>query len=290
MDFVHPEDLHRVQEAYNELVSSGAPRRIKYRVRCRDGSYIWIETRETGLRDKNNNIQGIVFSSRDITEQKRYEDALHQSENYYRAIFETSGSAMFIIEEDTTISNVNSNFEKLSGYLRQEVEGKKSWTEFVHPDDVEWMKKNHYLRRDHPGAAPFNYEFRFFVRSGDLRHGYLSIGMIAGTTQSVVSLVDITERKKIENALRESEERFRTALENLPGGIFAHDLNGQILIVNDQACKNTGYSRDELLQMSVWEIDPHAASRRDQDRLWHKLETGQSATIESIHIRKDNTQ
>ncbi|MFP4572803.1 MAG: PAS domain S-box protein [Desulfobacterales bacterium] len=290
MDLVHPEDLPRVQEAYNELILPGNPRRIEYRVRCRDGSCLWVETRGTALRDKNNNVKGIVFSSRDITEQKRSEEALLQSENYYRAIFETSGSAMFIIEEDTTISNINSNFEKMLGYSRHEIEGKKSWTEFVHPDDVAWMKKNHYLRRIDPDAAPFNYEFRFFARSGELRHGHLTVDMIAGTAQSVFSLIDITESKKIENALRESEERFRTVLENLPGEIFVHDLSGQILIVNDQACKNTGYSRDELLQMSVWEIDPCAASRKDQERLWHQLEIGQSATIESIHIRKDNTQ
>jgi len=143
----------------------------------------------------------IIANIRDITQRKQQENALRQSENYYRTIFETSGSTMFIIEEDTTISHVNSNFEVLSGYSKQEVEGKKSWTEFVHPGDVEWMKENHYLRRCDPRAAFLNYEFRFFVRNGELRNGYLTIDMIPGTARSVVSLIDITERKRVEEAL-----------------------------------------------------------------------------------------
>ncbi|MFO7875158.1 MAG: PAS domain S-box protein, partial [Desulfovermiculus sp.] len=138
----------------------------------------------------------------DITEQEEMKKALLQSKNYYQTIFETSGTAMFIIEEDTTISHANSNFVAKSGYSKQEIEGKKSWTEFVHPDDLEWMKENHFLRRRDPRAAPINYEFRFLFRNGEAHHGYLTIGMIPGTTQSVVSLIDINERKRTEKILQ----------------------------------------------------------------------------------------
>ncbi|MFO8031634.1 MAG: PAS domain S-box protein, partial [Desulfohalobiaceae bacterium] len=124
----------------------------------------------------------ILVSIVDITQRKRAEEALRQSESYYRTIFETSGSAMLIIEEDTTISLASSNFEELSGYSKHEIEGKKSWTEFVHPDDVEWMKENHYLRRRDSHAAPRNYEFRFLDHNGAVRHGYLTVGMIPDTT------------------------------------------------------------------------------------------------------------
>ncbi|MGM0656209.1 MAG: PAS domain S-box protein, partial [Thermodesulfobacteriota bacterium] len=161
----------------------------------------------------------------EIVERKRAEESLRQSENYYRAIFETSGSAMFILEEDTTISHVNSNFEKLSGYAKQEVEGKKSWIEFIHADDVGWMKKNHYLRRGDPRTAPLSYEFRFFIRNGDLRHGLLTVNMISETAQSVVSVIDITERKLTEDALRESEEKFRQLFASSPISLWEQDFS-----------------------------------------------------------------
>lgn len=174
----------------------------------------------------------VIISFSDISDQKQAEEALRQSENYYRTIFETSASAIFIIEEDTTISHVNSNFEKLSGYSKQEVEGKKSWTEFIQPDDLSWMRENHYLRGRDPRAAPLNYEFRFFVRNGELRYGYLTIDMIPDTTQSVASLIDITERKQAEKNLRESELRFQRMLSLVPDMISIHDTDLNIVYSN----------------------------------------------------------
>jgi diguanylate cyclase (GGDEF)-like protein/PAS domain S-box-containing protein len=160
-----------------------------------------LEGNATKLINQDGTVS-VLHVLEDITEQEEMKKALLRSKNYYQAIFETSGTAMFIIEEDTTISHANSNFVEQSGYSRQEIEGKKSWTEFVHPDDLEWMKKNHFSRRRDPGAAPINYEFRFLFRDGEAHHGYLTIGMIPGTTQSVVSLIDINERKRTENILQ----------------------------------------------------------------------------------------
>ncbi|MGC9356598.1 MAG: PAS domain S-box protein [Anaerolineae bacterium] len=91
-------------------------------------------------------------------------------------------------------------------------------------------------------------------------------------------------------ALRESEERFRIVLENLPAGLFAHDTAGRILLVNEAACRNTGYSRSELLTMSVADIDPTSVTREDRIRLWHTLETGKFTTFKATHVRKDGSQ
>lgn len=101
---------------------------------------------------------------------------------------------------------------------------------------------------------------------------------------------DIEKQKRTEEALIESEERFRIFMERLPGGVFAHDLNGRILFCNEMACKNTGYSKEELLDMSVSKIDPNSINRDDRTRFWNSLNTGESATIESTHIRKDGSQ
>jgi PAS domain S-box-containing protein len=81
-----------------------------------------------------------------------------------------------------------------------------------------------------------------------------------------------------------------TVLKNLPGGVFAHDLDGRLLMVNDAAVRNTGYSKEELLEMSVADIDPESATREDRARLWHSLKLGTSITLESTHIRKDGSQ
>ncbi|MFW6428618.1 MAG: PAS domain-containing protein, partial [Desulfosalsimonas sp.] len=126
MDIVHPEDLPRVQEAFNELVSLGEPNRIEYRVRCSDGSYLWVETRGTVLRDKNNNLQGVVFSSRDITERRQKEQQLRESkeeviqkERHYRLLFEQSPLGVFHVDENGVIVSCNDNFIKIIGSSRK---------------------------------------------------------------------------------------------------------------------------------------------------------------------------
>ncbi len=175
----------------------------------KDGTLDWTRWECRPWYKADGSIGGIVVYTEIITERVAAEEALRQSENYYRTIFETSGTAMLIVEEDTTISLVNSNFVELSGYLPREIEGKKSWTEFVHPEDVVWMKENHYLRRQNPDAVPRRYEFRFITRSKEMRYVLLGVGMIPGTDQRVASCTDITERKQAEAALRDSEDRYR---------------------------------------------------------------------------------
>ena len=121
------------------------------------------------------------------------------------------------------------------------------------------------------------------------------VSMLGTIFEQITKLQSDTERElqkrcEAEEALRESEERFKNVLENLPGGIFTHDLDGDILMVNAQASKNSGYSKEELLSMKVWDVDPKAAAREDQNKIWQRLAIGESTTIESIHIRKDGTQ
>jgi len=169
----------------------------------RDGSKLWVSLNIRQTRDKDNKIVNYMGFVTDINERKLAEEAIRRSENYYRTIFETSGSAILIVDRDTTISHVNSIFETISGYSKQEIEGKKYWTDFVHPEDKAWMKENHYLRRRDPGAASFQYEFRVHDRNLKMLYCYLTISLIPDTEQSVISLVDITERKRMEEKLKE---------------------------------------------------------------------------------------
>ncbi|MFP4345012.1 MAG: GAF domain-containing protein [Anaerolineales bacterium] len=144
-----------------------------------------------------------VENARLYTEHRALERALEQSEGYYRTLFQTTGTAMMIIEEDTTISLVNQEFANLSGYPRGEIEGRRSWTEFVDGQDLRRMQTYHHLRRTDPGAAPKHYEFEFVDRAGRRRDIYMSIALIPGTRRSVASLIDITPRKQAEVALQE---------------------------------------------------------------------------------------
>jgi len=176
------------------------------------------------------------------SEHKRLEEELDK----YRTIFENTGTAMGIIEEDTTISLVNSEFERLTGYTKEEVEGKKSWTEFVVEDDLERMKEYHRLRRVNPNTAPGNYEFQLIDKWGDVKNISLTIDIIPGTKKSVGSLLDITGHKQIEKALRASEQKYKELTDSLPQTVFETDERGNITFANRHGFDSFGYTQDDF--------------------------------------------
>ncbi len=128
-------------------------------------------------------------------------EALRASEEMYRAIFETTGTATIIIEADSTISLANDEFVRLSGYSREEIEGKMNLSAFNSQDDKERMVEYHRLRRVPNGAAPAHYEFNFVGRNGVVRNIYNSVNMIPNSGRSVMSCQDITFSKKAEQLI-----------------------------------------------------------------------------------------
>ena len=179
--------------------------------------------------------------------QQRMEESLQASEKKYRTIFDNTGTATILIERDTTISMVNTEFEQLSGYSRAEVEGQRSWTDFISGDDVERMIDYHYRRRENSDAAPRNYVCGLVDRSGEMRLCYMTVALIPGTDQSVASLLDISERLRAEEALRESEERYRLLVETMNDGLGVQNEEGVIIYVNQRICQMIGYEREEIL-------------------------------------------
>lgn len=130
------------------------------------------------------------------------EETIKESENLYRTIFETTGTAMLIFEEDTTISLMNREVEKVFGYSKEELEGKKGWTEFVFKDELGRLKEYHRLRRINPGAVPKNYETKIIDKNGSVKDVFVTADIIPGTGKSIASITDITQRKRMENELK----------------------------------------------------------------------------------------
>jgi PAS domain S-box len=181
-------------------------------------------------------------------ELSKAEDALRESEGRYRTIFENTGTALTIIEDDSTISLVNTRFEELSGFTAAEIEGKKSWHEFAVPEDLPMMEEQHQLRRTKQKSAKSRYEFRFRTKSGEIRDILLFVGMIPGTLRSVASFLDITDRRKAYKQLSESENKFAQLFKSSPVALTLVSVaDGVFADVNDAFVKNTGFTRREVI-------------------------------------------
>ena len=209
------------------------------------------------------------------------QENLATSLQQYRAIFENIGTAAVIIEADATIAMANEGFARLAGYPRQEIEGRKKWTEFVVTEDLEIMKARHRERRVDPSRVPKKYEFRFRDKDGAVKNILLYIDLIPGTEQSVASLVDVTELKKIQTLAREREEMFRALAENSEDVIMRFDRQHRHLYVNPAAEKSTGIPPADFLGKThrelgfpedlirIWE---EALNKVFQEGISHRLE------------------
>ncbi|HHX99789.1 MAG TPA: response regulator [Methanothermobacter sp.] len=125
-------------------------------------------------------------------------------EDYYHTIFENTGTATAIIEEDKTLSLVNTEFTNLSGYSKEDIEHKMKWTNLFVPEDIPMVEDYHHLRRVNPDNVPKNYETRLLTRNNDIKNVHMIVAMIPGTKKSMISVFDISERKIAENNLKES--------------------------------------------------------------------------------------
>jgi len=227
----------------DEIRRNGKVTGYEILLKKKDGTPVCVEVSSHLAYDPEGKVTGVEGTFHDITARKKAEEELRaayeqltaneeelkeqyselaaseqrirESEQKYRTVFETTGTAMLMIEDDTTISLVNSEFCHLSGYAREEIENRKKWMEFVVEEDRHRMLDRHRGRRADSGNALKTYEFRFLTRTGEIRDILLSIDMIPGTTRSVASLLDITERKKASDELQAINEQLVATDEEL---------------------------------------------------------------------------
>ncbi len=138
----------------------------------------------------------------DITARKKTENALRISENLYRTIFENTGAATIIYDQDGIIVMINSETERLSGYSRMEIEGHMNWMGFIHPDDLNLMLEYHEKRVMNPDSAPSEYETRIINREGKIFDVQITVDKIPGIEEYISSIVDMTEQKKQNHDLK----------------------------------------------------------------------------------------
>jgi PAS domain S-box-containing protein len=196
---IHPEDKKKLKKTTREQLAQNLASLREFRIITKQAEVRWMM--EVIVPIIFEGKSAILGNSMDITERKTTEEKLTQSEILYRAIFEMTGTSTIIIEDDKTISLVNSEFEKLTGYRKADTEGKMTWLEVVDKRDHPWMIKLHRKILIDPDSVPRNYEFRIVDSSGRIRHLYHTAGLIPGTRKVISSSMDITELKEKEEEL-----------------------------------------------------------------------------------------
>src|SRR3954462_186991 len=256
------------------------------------GAHTWLSVNTGFLRHGDaNDWYGVVSSFTDITAQKNAEAALRESEEPYRRTFELAGSGLAHVSLDGRFLRVNRQLCDMLGYSEQELVG-KTVKELSHPDDRDTVDRpreqlasgtvdsirveKRYLRKD--GSTVWASVAIAFERDGAGRPLY-----------AISVLDDITTRKHIDAALRESEERYRRTFELAGSGVAHIGLDRKFIRVNRRLCEILGYPEHELIGMTGREIShPGDLDRINSQR--PKLYAGEldHVYVEKRYIRKDN--
>jgi len=192
----------------------------------------------------------LIGSVHDITERKQAEMALKMSDSYYRAIFETSLYGIVHTGPDLKFVRVNDMFCSIMEYSREDLIGKMGIGDITHPDDIADSQKQMMLLIRHEQER-FMVEKRYLTRNGRVIQAMVFVVAVfnseGGYLGASASIMDITERKRSEDALRESEEKFRSLAESSPDYIMRYDRQCRHTYMNPAALRVSGLVKERII-------------------------------------------
>lgn len=284
---VHPEDVSRVEAArVNALAHPGLPQRFEHRVRGRYDHWMLVEANFTNHFD-DPDIGALTYIGRDVSERKWAEQALRDSEERYRFLFKLSPDAVFVHWNNIVLYTNDAAVRLFHAESERDLVG-RDWHDLVAPTD--WPNTENRAALLAKGEEPFLQPAEMHYRTLDgqvIEVEAAGARIVVDGKPAIMSVVrDISERKRAETELRQSEARYRFLFESSPLPMWVFDTETlAFLEVNGTAVSHYGYSREEFLAMTLREIRPQQevadlermvnAEVRSQGRIWtHRRKDG----------------
>jgi PAS domain S-box-containing protein len=280
---IHPDDLPNCLAVYRDAFEKKETFTMECRLRRHDGVYRWMLYAGGPRFRGDGSFLGYVSSLIDITQQKEAEERLKESEAKHRLI--TESMTDLICMQDTTgkFIFVTSSVKTILGYEPEALIGKTPF-EFIHSDEAPYVENEFKRILEENGSTYVQYKFQ--KRNGK----YIWLETIAQTVTNELGDViqvhsasrDITARKQAEESL----QLFQFSIENSSDAFFWINPDARILYVNNASCQLLGYTKEELLEMTVDAIDPIFRADVWADH-WRELQAKGSMRFESMHRTKD---
>lgn len=267
----------------------------------KDGSTFPVEARLGSVDYGGRRL--MLVAARDMTKHREAEAALRASEERFRTAFEDASTGVALVGLDNRYLQVNDALCEMLGYSEEELVGKASF-EITHPEDLEKScgRSQRMLAED--GPQTMSLEKRYLGKDGNVVWAISDVSLVRSDdgrpSHFVSQFQDITRRQEAEQELRESEERFRRLFEQSLEALIVHDAEGRIFDVNTETCRSLGYTREELLTLSISDLTDDllsAEQKREREKaggtLWQRIAAGDPGSQNAVHFgnhkRKDGT-
>lgn len=285
---VAPEHRERFRQLTNATFA-GESGVLEFEIVGLKGGHRWLETHAAPLRDASGKVTALLGITRDITRRKAAQVELRQSESRFRRIMEASMMGMIFWNTTGEITEANDEFLRIVGYSRQDLQEDRLNWQAMTPPEFQPLDEAAVAAVAATGVCA-SFEKEYFRKDGTrvpILIGGASLPEQPG--HGVAFVLDITKRKAAQEALRESENRYRGFFEYAPLGIAEGDVaTAEFISVNQHYADILGYSRDELLKLTFKDFT-HPDDLASDLNLFNELKAGkiESYEIEKRYIRKD---
>ena len=294
---IHVDDLPAFTATYEAAFAAQDTYQTEYRLRRADGQYRWILETAMPRFTPSGEFEGFIGSALDITERRRAEQALRESEQRFRLMADAAPVLIWISGADALCTYFNKPWLDFTGRPLDQQIG-TGWMEGVHPDDHGRVKTfDEFETTTH---EPYQIEYRLRRHDGEYRW-ILDTGVPRFTAEGIFegyigSAIDITDRRRAEEALKESEARYRTQVEQAPEAVVVLDVDtGRFVDVNENAVRLYGLSRDGLYNSGPAAMSPlrQPDGRLSEEAAREKIEEalqGGTPVFEWTHRRADGQE
>jgi PAS domain S-box-containing protein len=260
-EFSHPDDVRATSlltAGVGEPANGPVSRELRFK--HQDGDWRTLEVFGRLLRDESGAAQ-VIINSRDITERNRAAETLKESETLFRSLAETVSAAIYIYRGSKFIY-VNPAAETITGFTHDELMGMEVW-DLLHRDFLEDAKERALLRQKGEDVAAHS-ETKILAKNGEARWLDITPRLIRfqGEQAVLATAFDITERKGWEDAIRQSEEKYRTILQSIQEGYYEVDLTGNLTFFNDSLSRIVGTSPERLMGLNNRDYTDADTARR----------------------------
>jgi diguanylate cyclase (GGDEF)-like protein/PAS domain S-box-containing protein len=275
---VHPEDLDRVGAEWRSSREDERPFSLEYRYLRPDGSAAWVWVRAVELRDDGGEISGYLGTCSDTVVSPTVDRALGEAEERFANAFEEAPIGMALVGLDGGFLRVNKALTEIVGHDADKLLS-LTFQDITHPDDLEADLE--LVRQVVAGERrSYRMEKRYVRSDGEPVWVVLSVSVVRADEGEplyfVSQIEDVTERRRGEDALREAEDRFRSAFDEAPIGMAITGLDGRFLRVNRALCEITGYAHEQL-EATTYRSITHPDDLARNERAYADVLTGRTA-------------